>query len=71
MSKTIKQWLTPKEAADFVGVTAASIRLYIAAGIIPAMKIRGTRWMIRREDLDAVDWQQCAGAWSRVYRGDR
>lgn len=52
---TPSQWLTQREAADYIGVTDRTIRNYIARGDLPAWRVRGSRLIrIDRADLDAL-----------------
>jgi len=46
---------TVKEAAEIAGVTTTTIRLYLRKGIFKsAHKIRGTRWMIDRDEVEEL-----------------
>lgn len=48
-------WLSQAEAAAYIGVTDRTIRNYIASGILPAARVRGSRLVrIRVTDLDAL-----------------
>lgn len=54
-SATPRRWLDQAEAADYIGVTDRTIRSYIARGVLPARRIRGSR-LIRIDvaDLDKL-----------------
>lgn len=45
--------LTLEQAADGLGVSAKTVRRWIAAGELRASHLARGRWAIRREDLDA------------------
>ncbi len=48
-----RSWLSQAEAAEYIGVTDRTIREYIARGVLPASRVRGSRLIrIRRADLD-------------------
>lgn len=48
-------WLSQVQAAEYIGVTDRTIRNYIARGILPAARVRGSRAIrINRADLDAL-----------------
>lgn len=48
-------WLNQAEAAEHIGVTSRTIREYIARGLLPASRVRGSRLVrIRRDDLEAM-----------------
>jgi excisionase family DNA binding protein len=50
-----RDYLTPEEAADALGLHAQTVRAYIRSGKLPAMRVAGERAIrIRREDLDKV-----------------
>ena len=40
MSQSNRRWLTPEQAAEYLGVTVRSIRNYIAKGALPAYRVR-------------------------------
>ncbi|MEI2713400.1 MAG: helix-turn-helix domain-containing protein [Nocardioides sp.] len=49
----LRPWLSQAEAADYIGVTDRTIRNYIARGLLPARRVRGSRLIkIDRADLD-------------------
>lgn len=50
-----RRWVSQAEAAEYLGVTTRTIRRYIAIGLLPASRIRGSRLIrIDRADLDAL-----------------
>ncbi len=47
--------LSPAESAEYIGVSTRTIRNYIARGVLPASRPKGSRLVrIRRSDLDAL-----------------
>ena len=46
-------WLTAKEAAEYLGVSPASIHNLVSAGRLPRHGDRGTALRFRRGELDA------------------
>ncbi|EWT04645.1 hypothetical protein N864_10830 [Intrasporangium chromatireducens Q5-1] len=54
-TRTRPAWLSQAEAADELGVTDRTIRNYIARGVLPAFRPRGSRAVrIRATDLEAL-----------------
>ncbi|GAB7003926.1 hypothetical protein JCM18899A_13980 [Nocardioides sp. AN3] len=54
-SPTRTRWLSQQDAADYLGVTTRTIRTYVARGVLPASRIRGSRTVrIAQEDVDAL-----------------
>lgn len=50
-----RHWLNQAEAADYLGVTDRTIRNYIARGVLPGYRVRGSRLVrIDRADLDSL-----------------
>jgi len=50
-----RTWLSQVEAAEYIGVSDRTIRNYIARGVLPARRIRGSRSIrIELADLDAL-----------------
>jgi len=50
-----RDYLTPEQAADALGLHAQTVRAYIRSGKLPAMRVAGERAIrIRREDLEKV-----------------
>ena len=48
-------WLNQSESAKYLGVTDRTIRNYVARGVLPARRVRGSRLIrIDRADLDAL-----------------
>ncbi len=53
--KTKKETVTIAEAATETGLTPQLIRAYCRAGVFEgAEKVRGTRWVIPRKDLNEL-----------------
>jgi excisionase family DNA binding protein len=50
---TDAEYLSPKEAAQVIGVSEKTIRRRIADGTLPAVQF-GQLWRIRRSDLERV-----------------
>lgn len=49
------EWLNQAESAQYLGVTDRTIRNYVARGVLPARRVRGSRLIrIDRADLDAL-----------------
>ena len=48
------EWLTPAEAAAREGVHENTIRRYVAAGLLPAVRHGRKRLFIRTTDLDGL-----------------
>ena len=50
-----KQFFSPDESAEFLGVHVQTVRGYIRAGKLPAMRLAGERALrIKRDDLLAL-----------------
>lgn len=50
-----RRWLSQQEAAEYLGVTDRSVRNYVARGVLPASRVRGSRLVrIDRSDLDRL-----------------
>lgn len=50
---TQDQWLNQTEAAEYIGVTDRTIRAYVARGVLPGYRPRGSRLIrFRVSDLD-------------------
>ena len=50
-----ERWLTEADAAEQLKVTPRTVRSYIARGLLPASRIRGSRLIrIRQSDVDAM-----------------
>lgn len=50
-----RRWLSQQEVADYLGVTDRTVRNYIARGVLPAKRLRGSRLVrIDREDVDRM-----------------
>lgn len=59
MSQTLThdshRWLSQAEAAEYLGITDRTVRNYIARGVLPGHRVRGSRLVrIDRNDLDAL-----------------
>jgi len=53
--KGAREYLTPEEAADALGIHVQTMRAYIRSGRLPAFRVAGERAIrIRREDLEKV-----------------
>lgn len=51
----LRRWLSQIEAGEYVGVTDRTIRNWIARGVLPASRVRGSRSIrIDIADLDAL-----------------
>jgi predicted site-specific integrase-resolvase len=49
------KYVTPTEAAERLFVDPSMIRIYCRKGVFPrAKKLRGTRWIIPIDDIEAV-----------------
>jgi excisionase family DNA binding protein len=49
------KYITPKEAAEILGVTQSRIRQYLRQGLLPnSVKTRGTRWEVYLGDVEAI-----------------
>jgi excisionase family DNA binding protein len=54
-SAVIDPWFNQEASAEYLGVTDRTIRNYIARGVLPASRVRGSRLIrIRKSDLDAM-----------------
>jgi excisionase family DNA binding protein len=50
-----RDYLSPEQAAEALGLHAQTVRAYIRSGKLPAMRVAGERAIrIRREDLEKV-----------------
>lgn len=55
LSLDSRRWLNQTEAAEYLGVTDRTVRNYIARGLLPGHRVRGSRLVrIDRADLDAM-----------------
>ena len=53
--KSAREYLTPEEAAEALGIHVQTMRGYIRSGRLPAFRVAGERAIrIRREDLERV-----------------
>ena len=51
----VSEYMTIKEAAELLGIAAITVRLYVRKGVFEtAHKLRGTRWRIAREEVEAL-----------------
>jgi excisionase family DNA binding protein len=51
----VRDYLTPEEAADALGIHVQTLRGYVRSGKLPALRLAGERAIrIRRRDLEAV-----------------
>lgn len=53
MSEVDNEWLTPKQAAELVGVTARTVQNWIKDGKVRGYQIVG-RIRVKRSDVDAL-----------------
>lgn len=52
---TTQRWLSQTEVAEYLGITTRTVRRYIAIGLLPATRIKGSRLIrIDRADVDAL-----------------
>lgn len=52
---TTQRWLSQAEVAEYLGITTRTVRRYIAMGLLPANRIKGSRLIrIDRADVDAL-----------------
>lgn len=52
---TTQRWLSQAEVAEYLGITTRTVRRYIAIGLLPASRIKGSRLIrIDRGDVDAL-----------------
>jgi excisionase family DNA binding protein len=50
-----REYLTPEEAAEAIGIHVQTLRGYVRSGKLPALRLAGERAIrIRRKDLEAV-----------------
>src|SRR5215831_12514328 len=50
-----RDYLSPEEAADALGIHVQTVRAYVRSGKLPALRLAGERAIrIRRNDLEAV-----------------
>ena len=55
MTTNQRRWMSPAEAADYLGISPRTLRNYISEGKLPAYRLGGKRTMrIDRADLDAL-----------------
>ena len=53
--RTVRDYLTPEEAAEVLGIHVQTLRAYVRSGKLPALRLAGERAIrIRRSDLEAV-----------------
>jgi len=53
--ESVRDYLSPEQAAEALGLHAQTVRAYIRSGKLPAMRVAGERAIrIRREDLEKV-----------------
>ena len=51
----VREYLSPEEAAETLGVHVQTLRAYVRSGKLPALRLAGERAIrIRRSDLDKV-----------------
>lgn len=53
MSKVDNEWLTPKQAAELVGVTVRTVQNWIKDGKVRGYQVVG-RIRVKRSDVDAL-----------------
>jgi excisionase family DNA binding protein len=57
MNTSTLDWLTAKEAAEYLKVKVRTLLLWVRQGKVQAFALSGTKrrvWRFRREDLDAA-----------------
>ena len=55
VNSAVRDYLTPEEAAEALGIHVQPLRAYVRSGKLPALRIAGERSLrIRRSDLDKV-----------------
>jgi excisionase family DNA binding protein len=54
-SPAVREYLTPEEAAEALGIHVQTLRAYVRSGKLPALRVAGERSLrIRRTDLEKV-----------------
>jgi excisionase family DNA binding protein len=48
----VEPWLSTREAADYLGITVAAVRMRVRRGKLPAFYDGGNKLRFQREDLD-------------------
>lgn len=49
-----RQWMTPQQAADHLGITDRTLRRYIARGQLPAYRMGNRVIRVRLGDVEAL-----------------
>jgi excisionase family DNA binding protein len=65
MDRSWKQWLTGREAAQYLRVNHRTVLLWARQGKIPAHRLSGIRrcvWRFLRPELDAIPGLSSAGS---------
>jgi excisionase family DNA binding protein len=63
-----KKRMTPREVAEYLGLTRQSVYYYVRAGKMPFTRIGQTRLLFNRDDIDA--WLE-ASTFRPVVGGDQ
>jgi excisionase family DNA binding protein len=54
-SSAAREFLTPEEAAEALGIHVQTLRAYVRSGKLPALRVAGERSLrVRRSDLEKV-----------------
>ena len=59
MQPTTETQLTPKQAAEVLGVCRETVMRMLRDGLMPGFKLAGKRWRIPRDEFESF----CRGEW--------